>query len=171
MSTDAPAPVTAQAYVERRRARILEALGRPAPTAGAGAKELSAEHLEYVRREGEELYVNELAWEELTDEESIPGGHLTEMVFPAFLAFVDGLLVERVPADALAPARPHPDGVEAILAMLGDRHAELSADVEKGADSQQVVYARAMTAQLIDLVLHRLYRVSQAEIERLEAQP
>lgn len=169
MSKHAAEPGTAQAIVELRRARITSAVGRPLHPAAGEAAPLSAERLEFFRREAEDLYWNELAWEELTDEELVAGGHLTEMVFPGFLAFVDGLLVERAPADALSPARPHPDAVEEILTFLGERYAELTAEQEAGADSQRVVWARAMTGRLIDLVLYRLYRVTSAEQEQVEA--
>lgn len=170
MSRNAALSTTGQAYVERRRTRICGALDRPAPAAGADALPLSAERMEFMRREGEDLYWNELEWEELTDEEAIPGGHLTEMVFPGFLAYIQGLLVEKVPDDALAPAQPHPDVVEEILAFLGERFAEASARLESGADSQKVVWQRHMTARLIDLTLYRLYRLTPAEQERLEAE-
>ncbi len=169
MSKHTAEPRTAQAYVELRRARVRDGLGRPLSAVAPRAEALPAERLAHLRREAEELYWNELAWEELTDEERVVGGHLTEMVFPGFLAFVEGLLVERAPADSLAPARPHPDAVEEILTFLGERHTALSADLEAGADSQRVVWARAMTGQLIDLVLYRLYRLSSADRERVES--
>ena len=170
MSRNAALSTTGQAYVERRRARICGALERPATAAAAGAEPLPPDRLEFMRREGEDLYWNELEWEELTDEEAIPGGHLTEMVFPGFLAYIQGLLVEKVPDDALAPARPHPDVVEEILGFLGERFAEATAGLENGADSQKLVWQRHMTARLIDLVLYRLYRLTPAEAERLELQ-
>ena len=153
--------MTGQAYVDMRRARIREAVGRSGPA--FDCMPLSSERLEFLRREAEELYWNELAWEQITDEEVVQGGHLTEMVFPGFLAFVGGLL-GRGPA-----AQPHPDAVERILAFLGDRFVELSASLEAGADSRRQVWARAMTCQLIDLVVYRLLDVSSAERERLEA--
>ena len=168
MSRETALPRTAQAFVEQRRARIFTALGREPETVAPHAEPLAADRLEYLRREGEELYWNELTWEELTDEEAVVGGPLTEMVFPGFLAFVEGLLVDRVPADALAPARPHPDAVEEILLFLGERYQESTAALEAGADSQDVVWQRTMTAQLIDLVLFRLYRLSPAEQAGLE---
>lgn len=170
MSKPTVEPSTAHAHVELRRARLQSALGRPLQAVAPHAEPLPADRLEYFRREAEDLYHNELAWEELTDEEMVVGGHLTEMVFPGVLAFVEGLLVERTPADALAPARPHPDAVEEILGFLGERYAELTVEMEAGADSQRVVWARAMTARLIDLVLYRLYRLSPAEQEQLEAE-
>jgi hypothetical protein len=158
----------AQAYVAQRRNRIFHLLGRTPEAVGNGAVPLPHDRLSYLRREAEELYWNELVWEELTDEEAITGGHLTEMVFPAFLAFVDGLLVDHAPDDSLAPACPHPDAVEEILNFLGERYAEASADLENGCDSQKVVWARLMARQLIDLVLCRLYRLSPADQETLE---
>jgi hypothetical protein len=168
MTRETATPLQSRAFVERRRARVCDAVGRPLLPAGPAAEPLSPDRLEFFRREAEELYWNELEWEELTDEEAIQGGHLTELVFPGFLAFVEGLLVEKVPADAQAPARPHPDAVEAILGFLGERHAELAGQLEAGADSQRVVWARAMTARLTDLVLYRLYGLSPEEQERAE---
>ena len=169
MSRNAAVSGTGQAYVARRRAVIREALARPIVPVGADAEPLPADRLDFARNEAEELYWNELSWEELTHEETIPGGPLTEMVFPGFLALVEGLLVDRVPADALTPARPHPDAVEEILGFLGERYAEATAEIEAGADSQKLIWARAMTGRLVDLVLYRLYRVTQAERERLDA--
>lgn len=168
MSNHTAEPGAAQAYVELRRARIQESIGRELRPAGMEAEPLPGDRLEFFRREAEELYWNELAWEELTDEELVAGGHLTELVFPGLLAFIEGLLVERGPADALAPARPHPDAVEEILTFLAGRYAELTSELEGGIDSQRVVWARAMTSHLVDLVLYRLYRVSSAEQEQLE---
>lgn len=159
---------TGQSYVQSRRSRIQGELGRSSYS-GVDTPPASPERIDFFRREAEDLYWNELEWEQLTDEEAIGGGHLTEMVFPGFLAFVEGLLVDRVPHDALAPASPHPDAVEAILQFLGERYAALSAEVDGGADSEVLVWARAMTSQLIDLVLYRLYGLSPAERERVEA--
>lgn len=169
MTKHAADPGMAQAHVEIRRARVVDALDRPARVAGAGAEPLPRDRVEFLCREAEDLYWNELSWEQLTDEEEISGGHLTEMVFPGLLAFVDGLLVERAPVDSLAPARPHPDVVEAILLFLAERYTALTADLESGADSERIVWARAMTARLIDLVLYRLYELTPSEQERIDA--
>lgn len=163
-------PGGAQAYVECRRARLAATLDRageaPHPFAGEG---MPPQQLEFFRKEAEDLFWNELSWEQITGEEAVAGGHLTELVFPGFLAFVEGLLVEKVPADSLAPARPHPDAVEEILTFLGERWATYTAEVEAGADSERLVWARAMTAELIDLVLYRLYHVSRTEREQVDA--
>jgi len=165
MSNDTAEPGLAQAFVELRRARLKDAVGRPLRPLGEGAEPPAPEHAEYLLNEAEELFWNELAWEELTDEEVIGGGHLTELVFPGFLAFIEGLLVERVPADSLAPARPHPDLVEALLIFVAERHLAFTAELENGVDSERVVWARSMTARLVDLVLSRLYGLSVEELE------
>jgi hypothetical protein len=170
MSKNTAEPGLGHAFVEARRARIMDGISRELHRVGAGAEPLDGEKAAYLLQEAEELYWNELAWEELTDEEAIGGGHFTELVFPGFLAFVDGLLVDRVPADSMAPARPHPDVVENILLFLGSRHVAFSQELEQGIDSERVVWARAMTAQLVDLVLSRLYGISAEELEENEAQ-
>ncbi len=156
----------AQAYIELRRARLSVAIARPLQP--PACESLPPVRLAFLLREAKDLYWNEMAWEQLTDEEVISGGHLTELVFPALLAFIDGLLLEATPADALTAARPHPDAVEAILTFLGERYATCSAQLAAGADSQRLVWERLMTAQLIELVLHRLYRLSRAEREKVE---
>jgi hypothetical protein len=162
------APVhPAQSIVEQRRKRILCSIDRT-PHDFPDAETLSADRLAFIRREAEELYWNELSWEQLTDEEAVAGGHMTEMVFPGFLAYVDGLLVDRVPAGAPNPARPHPDAVEEILTFVAERYAAATRELEAGIDSQKVVWARMMSSELVDLVLYRLYRLSPDEVEALE---
>ncbi|HEU0052317.1 MAG TPA: hypothetical protein VFQ39_04025 [Longimicrobium sp.] len=167
MTRNAAVSGAAQAFVEARRARIASLLGRALEPARRECEPLPADRLAFFRHEAEELYWNELGWEELTDEEAIAGGHMTEMVFPAFLAFVQGLLNDR--EDGPLPPRPHPDAVEEILLFLGERHAACAAELEAGADSQKLVWARLMTSHLVDLVLYRLYRLSAAEQEYLES--
>jgi hypothetical protein len=167
MSKPAAPASPAQLFVEQRRARVLDAIGR-VPHSFPDAETLSAERISFFRREAEDLYWNELAWEQLTDEEAVAGGHMTEMVFPGFLALVEGLLVDRVPADALTRARPHPDAVEEILTFVAERYAAATRELEAGVDSQKVVWARMMSSELVDLVLYRLYRLTPAEVEALE---
>lgn len=162
---------TAQAHIELQRARVLAAVERQPPAVSPGFEPLPPRSLDHLRRDAEELYWNELTWEELTDEEAIAGGHLTELVFSAFLAFVDGLLIDPDDpdaADAGASAPPHPDAVEEILTFLGERYAAFTADLEGGIDSGKVVWARAMTLHLVDLVLYRRYGLSRDEREEVE---
>ena len=170
MSKNTAEPGLAQAFVELRRARIRDGISRDLQPVGASAEPLAAEKAGYLLREAEELYWNELAWEQMTDEEAISGGHLTELVFPGFLALIDGLLARGgSSSERRSGIRAHPDAVEDILAFLGERAAELTAELRSGADSQKVVWARSMTLRLIDLVLYRLYGLTPAERERLDA--
>jgi hypothetical protein len=169
MSNPRVAPGAGQALVELRRARIRVATACDAPVRPATAAPPAPERIEFFRREAEELYWNELAWEQITDEEAVAGGHLTELVFPGLLALVDALLPEP-PATPRAPApRAYPEAVEEILTFLGRQCASLTARIQQGADSQKLVWARAMTIRLIDLVLYRLYRLSAAEREIVES--
>jgi hypothetical protein len=161
-------PGMPQAHIDARRTRIFERLGRPPdPVAGVGVP-LARERAEFLIREAEDLYWNELAWEELTDEERIGDGHLTELVFPGFLALIDGLLLETAPPGSYETPTPRPEVVEAILVFLAERYAESTAELERGADSEKLVRSRAMTASLIDLVLYRLYRITPDEREEME---
>jgi hypothetical protein len=160
-------PGSGQQYVEWKRARLFASLERDLSDVTEAPLPLPPDSLEHLVREAQDLYFNELAWEELTDEEVVAGGRFTELVFPAFLTFVDGLLLAEAKGEA--PARPHPDAVEAILTFLGERFAALTAEHEGGADSGRIAWARTMTARLIDLTLYRLYRLSPAEREELDA--
>jgi hypothetical protein len=170
MSEHTAEPGIAQAFVEMRRARIRASSGRSLRAAGTAHPHapLSPERYEYFRKEAEELYWNELTWEELTDEEAVQGGHLTELVFPAFLALVDALLREPDAAPRGGTPRVYPEVVEGILTFLGERLAVFTAELESGADSQRIVWARAMTADLIDLVLFRLYGLSPSERDHVD---
>jgi len=167
MSKPQAAPGAARALIESRRARILAASDTRTP-AGAGRAASPPGKREFFRREAEELYWNELAWEQMTDEEAISGGHLTELVFPGFLALIDGLLAGR-PGDVSGTGpRHYPDAVEEILTFLGERGAALTAELRSGADSQKLVWARSMTLRLIDLVLYRLHGIDRDDQERIE---
>lgn len=123
----------------------------------------------HLLRDAEELYWNELAWEEITDEERVAGGHLTELVFPGFLALVDGLLEEMPAPGSFETRNSHPQVVEEILLFLAGRYADTQAQLDRGVDSAKVVWARALTSQLIDLVLVRLHDLTSEERELLES--
>lgn len=160
---------TAQAQVDARRARIASLLDRPLDPAAAGEAELTDDQFEFLVAEAQDLYFNELAWEELTDEESVSGGHLTELVFPGFLAFIEALLNDSAPDDSQVLARPHPEVVEELLVFLSEQHIELAGKLERGVDSERIVWARVMTQSLIDLVLYRLHDLDDTEREVVEA--
>lgn len=144
-----------QDLLRRRRDRLSELVGAPLRT--PKGPPIAPERRSFLREEAEELYWNELAWEKLTDEEMIGGSELVELTFPAFLSFVDGLLLREVPPDSAATASPRPDVVEDVLAFL----AELCLDVDRHEEIGPL--EAEMTSRLIDLVLYRLHGV---EVEK-----
>ena len=146
------------ALLRERRARLERLTGAPLRT--PKGPPTTPERARFLREEAEELYWNELAWEKLTDEEMIGGSELVEYTFPAFLAFIDGLLLREVPHDAAAGAEPRPAVVEEILHFLAGRC--LSTD-----DEEIGALEREMTSRLIDLVLYRLHGVETAGVNRL----
>ena len=93
----------ATTLLEGRREGMERALGRPlaVPEPATGA-ELSESEREHLRNAATDLYVNELAWENITDEERVEGEPLAELAFPGFLAFIRGLLLDQVMPDSLA---------------------------------------------------------------------
>jgi hypothetical protein len=146
------------ALLRERRERLVRLTGGPLRT--PKGPPTSPERAKFLREEAEELYWNELAWEKLTDEEMIGGSELVEYTFPAFLSFVDGLLLREVPADAASTAEPRPGVVEDILQFLAGR--VLSND-----DDEIGALEREMTSRLVDLVLYRLHGVETAGVNRL----
>lgn len=152
----------ARALVSRRRKRLSRLIQRSlAPPEPSG--DLPEDRRRFLREEGEELYWNELSWEQVTEEEGIGDEGLVEFTFPGFLAFVEGLLLREVMPDSLAPARPRPEVVEDILQFLGARCVELEQSEEEGAAIE-----RQVTQRLIDLVLYRQHDIAVEEVERLE---
>lgn len=145
-------------YLRERRERLTRLVGATLRT--PKGPPTTPERLRFLREEAEELYWNELAWEKLTDEEMIGGSELVEYTFPAFLAFIDGLLLREVPVDSAAGAEPRPDVVEDVLLFLVGRI--LSTD-----DDEIGALEREMTSRLVDLVLYRLHGVETAGVNRL----
>ena len=133
---------------------------------GAVGPTLSDSERTHLLEEAEELYWNELEWERLTDEEKLDDGPIATLMFPGFLAFVRGLLVSEAMPDALAPADPRPEVVEAIVRFLGERVVALEAETE----DQGAPMDAEMTGQLIDHVLFRLHGLSDEDVARVEGQ-
>ena len=155
-------------YLEDRRVALEQALGKQlVRQAGAAVAPLSEEERTYLKDEALDLYWNDLEWENLTEEERLDDGALTEMAFPGFLAYVRGLLLKEAMPDAGAEAIPRPEVVEDILAFLSGRVLELraSAEAESDADERSKLEGElSMTTQLVDLVLLRLYEVDPNDL-------
>ena len=114
-----------------------------------------------------ELYWNELNWEQLTNEEVVGEGELTEMVFPGLLALVDAWLPR---SDNGEPDRDreYRDVAHDFLLWLASRLVELRVQrPEDGAERETIQREIQVTDELIDLVSFRLYCISDGEIEDL----
>lgn len=154
-----------------RRERLERQLGRALEAPRTGPRSPLPEKVRsFLREEAEDLYWNELEWENITDEESLEGGPLTELAFPGFLAFVRGLLLTEVMPDSKAPASPRPEVVEDILAFLSARVVELEDGLASprpdGEDRMRLELE--MTSRLVDLVLYRYHQLTPQEVERVE---
>ena len=136
----------------------------PEPASGAG---LSGPERDHLRDAATDLYLNELAWENITDEEEVEGEPLAELAFPGFLAFVQGLLLDQVMPDSLAPANPRPEIAEDVVDYLAERVVALQDEMggsDEG-DAEQRARDLAVTDRLLDLVLFRLHGVDPADAE------
>lgn len=163
----------ASTLIEGRKERLERILEREMSLPpGADTHPLTDDKRRYLLDEAEDLYWNELEWENITAEERLDEGALTELAFPGLLAFVRGLLLQETMPDALAPARPRPEVVEDILHFLAERVVELrdEAPEEGGGDEEASVEMElAMTNRLIDLVTYELYELDGEEVERVES--
>lgn len=142
------------AHRQRLESLVEHPLDRPA------GPELPADRRAHLRQQAEELYWNELSWEQITADQMGGGSRLVELMFPGLLAFVDGLLLREASPDSSAPAIPRPDAVEDLLDFLARRCVELEDE-----DEESATVERLITHRLIDLVLYRLHRVSVEGME------
>ncbi len=158
----------ATTLLEGRREKMEHALGRPlaVPEPATGA-ELSESEREHLRDAATELYVNELAWENITDEEQVEGEPLAELAFPGFLAFIQGLLLDQVMPDSLAPANPRPEIAEDVAKFLAERVVALQDEMGGASEEDAEQHERdlGLTDRLLDLVLFRLHGVDPADAE------
>ncbi|MDX1568165.1 MAG: hypothetical protein R3223_10225 [Longimicrobiales bacterium] len=163
----------ASTLIEGRKERLERILERElSPPPGADSHPLTDEKREYLLGEAEDLYWNELEWENITEEERLDEGALTELAFPGLLAFVRGLLLQETMPDALAPARPRPEVVEDILRFLAARVVELRDEAPEepgGEEESRIETELAMTNRLIDLITYELYGLDEEEVERIES--
>ena len=156
----------ATTLLEGRREKMERALGRPltAPEPARGA-DLSESEREHLLVGATDLYLNELAWENITDEEQVEGEPLAELAFAGFLAYIQGLLLDHVMPDSLAPANPRPEIVEDVAKFLADRVVTLQDRMGGADDDDQEEQDLALTDRLLDLVLFRFHGVDPADAE------
>ncbi|MEZ4415016.1 MAG: hypothetical protein R3E10_04620 [Gemmatimonadota bacterium] len=156
----------ARRLVEERRARLESAIGKKLPETVAGDGAAESKERQYLREEALDLYWNELEWENLTEEEHLEGGPLPQLTFPGFLAFVRGLLLKKALPTAKAEAQPRPEVVEDLVAFLAGRVLELDAELKSGEadDAERTRAERAMTSQLLDVVLQTLHEIDPGDL-------
>jgi hypothetical protein len=152
--------------------RIERVLGHPMPPSRTPTlPSLPEGDRNHLREAAEDLYWNDLAWENLTGEERLDQEFLTEMAFPGFLAFVRGLLLSVTMPDSLAPPRPSPEIVQDVLGFLAGRVVELDEQTSQS-DCEEREHREAelkMTSRLVDLVLYILHDIGPDEVEKAEA--
>ena len=149
----------AERLLAEHRERLQRILQRPLRAPAGPA--VSPERMEHLTQQAEELYWNELAWEQLTADEA-DRGRLVELMFPGLLSFVDALLLRETNHDSPAPATPRPAVVERILAFLAGRSVRAQEESGEEAEAERMV-----TERLIDLVLYRFYSVPVEGTPRL----
>ncbi len=158
----------AKTLLDARRENLERALGRkltvPPPS---DRPDLSESEREHLLSDATDLYENELAWEDITDEEKVEDGPLSELTFPGFLAYIRGLLLDQVMPNSLAPANPRPEVVEEVLGFLAERVValqELNGAADED-DDDRTARDLALTDRLLDLVLFQLHGVDPADVE------
>jgi len=155
-----------RANIEARLGSIAELLGRELPPHPPPDRTPEAQH-QHLFEEAQQLYENELAWEEETGEESTESGSVVALVFPGTLALVDALLTSHATSE-LGEGGPHRDVVAHFLEWLSDRLLKLRSG-QIHASATERAKEVDLTDRLIDLVLHRYCELSDDEMDRLDA--
>ena len=155
-----------RADIEARLGSIAELLGRELPPHPPADRTPEAQH-RHLSEEAQQLYENELAWEEETGEEATESGSVVALVFPGTLALVDALLTSHATSE-LGEGGPHRDVVAYFLEWLADRLLKLRSG-QIHASATERAKEVDLTDRLIDLVLHRYCELSDDEMDRLDA--
>jgi hypothetical protein len=156
----------AQAEIDHRLRAIADRLSRelaPHPP----TERTPVEQHSHLFEEAQELYENELVWEEETGEESTESGSLVALVFPGTLALVDALVTSHSPGEH-GEGGPHRDVVVSFLEWLSERLLLLRSG-ELRASATDRAREADLTDRLIDLILYRYCALTAAEMERLDA--
>jgi hypothetical protein len=161
--------IAARTLVEERLRGLRKAVGRELAPVDIVIKPARANVRRHLFEEACELYWNELNWEQISDEELVGDGELTEMVFPGLLSLVSALL-PKAPNGEPDRDREHRDVAHDFLLWLAARLVELRNARSDG--DRDVVHIRRQTAvtdELIDLVSFQLYSLSDDEIAAYQA--
>jgi hypothetical protein len=162
---------TAEELVQSRRRALQQVVGKALQIpGGTPAGPLAPERRAHLLEELEELYWNDLEWENVTEEERMEGGSLPELTFPGVLALTRGLLLTEVAADSLGEAEPRPEVVEDFLGFLASRVLELddAASGEPGEEGDRSALELRMTEGLLDRVLMEYHHLSPEDVGMLD---
>lgn len=164
--------MTAAELLQAHRDRIQAHIGRPlrAPSLPEPDAPLTDAQHEYLLEEAQELYWNDLEWENITEEERMEGGPVPELTFPGVLAFLRGLLLTEVPSDAQAGPSPRPQVVESFLEFLAGRVVELreAAHGEPGEEGDRSALELRMTEGLLDRALMLFHGIQNEDVGQLD---
>jgi hypothetical protein len=157
--------------LRERRRRLQEAIGRPlrAPHGTVDAV-LTVERRHHLIEELQDLYWNDLEWENVTEEERMEGGPLPELTFPGVLALVRGLLLTEVAEDSRQGPEPRPEVVEDFLDFLSERILSLREEAAgaPGEEGDRAALDLRMTEGLLDRVLLQYHQLSPEDVGTLE---
>jgi hypothetical protein len=156
--------LAARTLIQERLRGLGKAIGRTLAAVDLVLRPATPEVRRHLFEEACELYWNELSWEEITDEELVGDGELTEMVFPGLLALIDALL-PRAPNGEPDRDREHRDVAHDFLLWLAARLVELRGTRSEDAeDRERVRRQTTVTDELIDLITFRLCSLTNDEI-------
>ncbi|TVP75862.1 MAG: hypothetical protein EA352_07055 [Gemmatimonadales bacterium] len=165
-------PKTPQDLLAQRRRRLQGIVGRSLRIPSAeGAPQLTEERRRHLLGEVQELYWNDLEWENVTEEERMEGGPIPELTFPGVLAYVRGLLLTEVRPDSRAGPSPRPQVVEAFATFLAERLLELEERARQagGEEADRAALERRMTDGLLDRVLMTYHGIEAEDAGVLDA--
>lgn len=155
--------VAAQTLLEERLRAVSRMVDRDLGPEDLVVSPTEPDSRSYLFEEACELYLNEFSWEELTDEERVEGGALTEMVFPGLLTLLDALL-PRGEGGEPDRDREHRDVVHDFLLWLAARLVALRSGSPDDRDERlRARREEAIADDLLDLVLCRLYGLDEEE--------
>jgi hypothetical protein len=157
--------------IQSRRRALQAVVGKALQTPGGTPEApLAPDRHAHLLEELQELYWNDLEWENVTEEERMEGGSIPEMTFPGVLALTRGLLLTEINADSPGEAQPRPEVVDDFLAFLGARVLELDrvASGEPGEEGDRSALELRMTQGLLDRVLMEYHRLSPEDVGMLD---
>lgn len=160
--------LAARTLVHERVRALTRLVDRELDPGDVVLRPTAVESRKHLFEEACELYWNEMNWEQITDEELTEGDELTEMIFPGLLTLMDALLPRGANGEP-DRSREHRDVAHDFLRWLAGRLVDLrTRRDEDQEDRKQTRREAQITDDLVDLVIYRLYSITDEEISRLK---